>query len=219
LLISWCLLIVRLFASVRLMGGLFGKPKKKPVAGVKIKGAPVAESREFPAFKILMIGDPAVGKSSLLLRYADNQFTSNFISTIGVDYKEKELIVGSNKVKIQIWDTAGQERFRTITSSYYRGAHGMILTFDVTNEQSFRSLGKWLQEVERYAEENVVVVLAGNKLDLGEGASKVSATEVDEFRAKYGLDFFQVSAKEGTSVDALFQRLAEQVVERYINTA
>jgi len=200
------------------MGGLFTKPKKKPVAGVKIKGSPATETREFPAFKILMIGDPSVGKSSLLLRYADNQFTSNFISTIGVDYKEKDLQVGPNKVKIQIWDTAGQERFRTITSSYYRGAHGMILTFDLSNEQSFKSLGKWLQEVERYAEENVVVVLAGNKQDLGTEATKVSRDEIEEFRAKYGLEYFSVSAKDGSNVDSLFQRLTEQVVERYSNT-
>lgn len=172
-----------------------------------------------------------MGKSSLLLRYADNEFTSNFISTIGVDYKEKEVQVNGAKVNIQIWsvlspppsllnfsrDTAGQERFRTITSSYYRGAHGMILCFDLGNEQSFKSLSKWLQEVERYAEEHVVVLLAGNKSDIGPGQFKVAQQEVDEFKAKYGLEYFQVSAKEGSQVPRLFERLTELAVDRYNN--
>jgi Ras-related protein Rab-1A len=200
------------------MGGLFSKKKKTPNGGIKIKGNAANETKEYPAFKILMIGDPSVGKSSLLLRYADNEFTNNFISTIGVDYKEKSVqLNNNNKVNIQIWDTAGQERFRTITSSYYRGAQGMILTFDLSNEASFKSLSKWLQEVERYAEEDVVVVLAGNKLDMGQATFKVNAQEIEDFKSKYGLDYFQTSAKDGTNVSQLFQRLTEQVVERFNN--
>eukprot|EP01128_Nolandella_sp_AFSM9_P009327 TRINITY_DN5936_c0_g1_i2.p1 TRINITY_DN5936_c0_g1~~TRINITY_DN5936_c0_g1_i2.p1 ORF type:complete len:234 (+),score=59.19 TRINITY_DN5936_c0_g1_i2:103-702(+) len=194
------------------MGGLFSS-KKKNSSNSLVK----QESKEYPSFKILMIGDPSVGKSSLLLRYADNEFTNNFISTIGVDYKEKEVPVKGDNVTIQIWDTAGQERFRTITSSYYRGAQGMILTFDLTNAASFKSLSKWLQEVERYAEEDVVVVLAGNKIDSGDDNFAVPQSEIDEFKAKYGLDFFRTSAKEGTNVDEMFQRLTEQVVERFNN--
>jgi len=200
------------------MGGLFSKKKKAPAGGVKIKGNNTNETKEYPAFKILMIGDPSVGKSSLLLRYADNEFTNNFISTIGVDYKEKEVQVANNKVTIQIWDTAGQERFRTITSSYYRGAQGMILTFDLTNEASFKSLSKWLQEVERYAEEDVVVVLAGNKVDMGQGQFKVNPQEIEEFKSKYGLEYFQTSAKDGSNCSQLFQKLTEQVVDRFNNS-
>uniref|UniRef100_A0A6B2LN19 Uncharacterized protein n=1 Tax=Arcella intermedia TaxID=1963864 RepID=A0A6B2LN19_9EUKA len=159
-----------------------------------------------------MIGDPGVGKSSLLLRYADNDFPSqNFISTIGVDYKEKEIVIDNQKVTIQIWDTAGQERFRTITSSYYRAANGMILTFDLTNPATFKSCSKWLQEVERYAEEEVVVFLAGNKSDL---PAAVTPSEISEFQAKYALEYVQTSAKNGNGINELFEKLTRQVLER-----
>lgn len=124
--------------------------------------------------------------------------------------------VGASSVTIQVWDTAGQERFRTITSSYYRGAQGMILAFDLGNEASFKSLSKWLLELDRFAEEDVVVVLAGNKNDLGE--QKVRQADIDEFKNKHGLEYFQTSAKTGSNVDALFQRLTEQVVDRYNNS-
>jgi len=174
-----------------------------------------ASTKDYPAFKLLMIGDPGVGKSSLLLRYADNEFTDNFISTIGVDYKEKSVTVNGQRVTIQIWDTAGQERFRTITSSYYRGAHGMILTFDLTQPATFRSCSKWLQEVERYAEEDVVVILAGNKSDLSTRA--VDQNEIDDLRFKHDFEYIETSAKKGEGVGQIFQRLAEQVVEKYDN--
>jgi len=171
------------------------------------------QDKEYPHFKLLMIGDPGVGKSSLLLRYADNEFTQNFISTIGVDFKEKDIKVNGTTVTIQIWDTAGEERFRTITSSYYRSAHGMILTFDVTNPATFKSCSKWLQEVERYAEEEVVVFLAGNKCDLGERA--VSLTEIEDFKGKYALDYMETSAKDGTGINELFEKLTRQVMDRF----
>jgi len=160
-----------------------------------------------------MIGDPGVGKSSLLLKYADNEFTDNFISTIGVDYKEKHVkIKDGSMVPIQIWDTAGQERFRTITSSYYRGANGIILTFDLTNPATFKSCNKWLQEVDRYADEDVVVILAGNKCDL---EHKVEPSEIDDFKTKYNWEYFETSAKTGKGVSETFTSLTEAVVERY----
>jgi len=117
-------------------------------------------------YKLLIIGDSGVGKSCLLLRFADDIFTDSFISTIGVDFKIKTIDIDGAKVKLQIWDTAGQERFRTITSSYYRGAHGIIVVYDVTEQKSFANITKWLKEIETFAGPAVQKVLVGNKSDL-----------------------------------------------------
>eukprot|EP01125_Pyxidicula_operculata_P009966 TRINITY_DN3283_c0_g1_i1.p1 TRINITY_DN3283_c0_g1~~TRINITY_DN3283_c0_g1_i1.p1 ORF type:complete len:207 (-),score=37.26 TRINITY_DN3283_c0_g1_i1:219-839(-) len=192
-------------------------PKGNKGTGVRVKPNNPPETKDYPAFKLLMIGDPGVGKSSLLLKYSENEFTDNFISTIGVDYKDKDIQLKDGGVAhIQIWDTAGQERFRTITSSYYRGANGIILTFDLTNPATFKSCKKWLQEVERYADEDVVVVLAGNKSDL---EHKVSLNEITEFKqtqlANYVIDYFETSAKTGNGVAQVFQTLTEHVVDKF----
>ncbi|CAM0958698.1 unnamed protein product [Alopecurus aequalis] len=100
-------------------------------------------------FKLLLIGDSSVGKSCLLLRFADDAYVDTYISTIGVDFKIRTVELDGKSVKLQIWDTAGQERFRTITSSYYRGAHGIIIVYDVTDMESFNNVKQWLSEIDR----------------------------------------------------------------------
>ena len=124
--------------------------------------------------QLVVIGDTGVGKSCILLRFADDTYTENHISTIGEDFRIRTVKIDKRVVKLQIWDTAGQERFRTITSAYYRGADGIIMVYDVTSEESFNHINDWFIEVNRYASENTCKLLVGNKIDKGD---KIVPTE------------------------------------------
>jgi Ras-related protein Rab-1A len=115
---------------------------------------------------LVLIGDTGVGKSCILLRFADDTYTENHISTIGVDFRFRTVKVDKKTVKLQIWDTAGQERYRTITSAYYRGADGIVIVYDITDENSFNHIKDWLVEVNRYAAETTSKIMIGNKVDL-----------------------------------------------------
>ena len=130
-------------------------------------------------FKMLLIGNSGVGKSCLLVRYAENSFNENFFNTIGVDFKIKTISLDNQNIKLQIWDTAGQERFRTLTASYYRGAHGIIVVYDVTDRDTFENVRQWMQEIDKFATDNVCKVIVGNKCDLDD-SRKVSTEEGEE---------------------------------------
>merc|ERR1719222_1687760 len=136
--------------------------------------------------KLLLIGDSGVGKSCLLLRFADDTYTDSYVSTIGVDFKMRTLNLEGRTCKLQIWDTAGQERFRTITSSYYRGAHGIIIVYDVTDKESFNNVKHWMQEIDKYASETVNKLLVGNKCDLS-SKKVVSSDEAKELVDSLGI--------------------------------
>ncbi|KAF8797877.1 GTP-binding protein ypt1 [Phlegmacium glaucopus] len=164
-------------------------------------------------FKLLLIGDSGVGKSCLLLRFADDTYTESYISTIGVDFKIRTIELEGKTVKLQIWDTAGQERFRTITSSYYRGAHGIIVVYDVTDNDTFTNVKQWLQEIDRYASEGVNKLLVGNKSDLT-GKKVVEYSVAKEFAEQLGITFLETSAKNATNVEQAFLLMAKQIKDR-----
>ncbi|KAG8933751.1 hypothetical protein FRC01_007218 [Tulasnella sp. 417] len=193
-------------------------------------------------FKLLLIGDSGVGKSCLLLRFADDTYTESYISTIGVDFKIRTIELEGKTVKLQIWDTAGQERFRTITSSYYRGAHGIIVVYDVTDNDTFTNVKQWLQEIDRYASEGVNKLLVGNKSDLTSkkvvehAVAKVRIRESNpcltpekltalricveqEFADQLSIPFLETSAKNATNVEQAFLTMAKQIKDRMGSTS
>jgi len=168
-------------------------------------------------FKLLLIGDSGVGKSCLLLRFADDMYTESFISTIGVDFKIRTIQLEGKTIKLQIWDTAGQERFRTITSSYYRGAHGIIIVYDVTEMETFNNVKQWLHEIDRYASEGVNKLLVGNKADLVTKKQVETAT-AKELADSYGFPFLETSAKSATNVETAFMTMASEIKNRVATT-
>ncbi len=162
-------------------------------------------------FKILIVGDSGVGKSCLLYRFTDDIYTDSYISTIGVDFRIRTIRSGDKVIKLQIWDTAGQERFKTITSSYYRGSHGILLVYDITNHNSFQNLPEWLEEIDRYSSgRRPRVIIVGNKADLSVKRN-VTYEEGFQFAEKWGLTFFEASAKDASNVQKAFLSLADEV--------
>jgi len=165
--------------------------------------------------KLLLIGDSSVGKSSLLLRFADETWLpeDEASATIGVDFRVHRMDTNDGKkVKLSIWDTAGQERFRTITSSYYRGAQGIIIVYDVSNRETFEALPKWMSELSTYVSPSVVKIVVGNKVDK-EYSRHVSIEEGRKFAEQQGCLFVEASAKTATGVQAVFFDLVEKIID------
>lgn len=163
--------------------------------------------------KLLLIGDSGVGKSCLLLRFSDDSFTTSFITTIGIDFKIRTIEEDGKRLKLQIWDTAGQERFRTITTAYYRGAMGILLVYDVTDEQSFNNIRNWMRQIQQHASESVNKVLIGNKCDMLD--KKVVETSRGQALAdEFGIKFYETSAKKNLNVDQAFTDIARDVMLR-----
>lgn len=166
--------------------------------------------------KMLIIGDSGVGKSCLLLRFCDDEFTPSFISTIGIDYKYRIVPIDGKRIRMNIWDTAGQERFKTITAAYYRGAMGILLVYDVTDERSFQNIRNWMSNVEELASEDVDLIIVGNKID-STTKRVVSYERGLSLAQEYGLPFMETSAKNGENVDCAFTEIAKLIKKRLID--
>lgn len=165
------------------------------------------------AMKLLMVGDSGVGKSCLLLRFVDDKFNPSFITTIGIDFKIKTIELNSTKIKLQIWDTAGQERFRTITTAYYRGAMGIIIVYDVCDQNSFDRVETWYKTVQQHAKDDAQVIIVGNKCDEEEGRV-ISTQQGEQLAESLGVPFIEASAKTGVNVSDVFYKLSELILEK-----
>ncbi|CAN6587652.1 unnamed protein product [Malus baccata var. baccata] len=168
------------------------------------------EKTEDYLFKIVLIGDSAVGKSNLLARFARDEFYPNSKSTIGVEFQTQKVDINGKEVKAQIWDTAGQERFRAVTSAYYRGAVGALLVYDISRHQTFDSIGRWLNELHTHSDMNVVTILVGNKSDLND-AREVPTSEGKALAEAQGLFFMETSALDSSNVSAAFQMVVKEI--------
>ncbi|XP_027205282.1 RAS oncogene family member Rab10 [Dermatophagoides pteronyssinus] len=164
-------------------------------------------------FKLLLIGDSGVGKTCILFRFSDDAFQTTFISTIGIDFKIKTIDLKGKRIKLQIWDTAGQERFHTITTSYYRGAMGIMLVYDITNAKSFDNIAKWLRNIDEHASEDVEKMILGNKCDMTDKRI-VSRERGEAIAREHGIRFLETSAKANINIDRAFLDLAEAILNK-----
>lgn len=161
-------------------------------------------------FKYIIIGDTGVGKSCLLLQFTDKRFRNDHDLTIGVEFGARMVSLGDKEIKLQIWDTAGQESFRSITRSYYRGAAGALLVYDITRRDTFTHLGNWLEEARQNGNPAMTIMLIGNKTDL-QHRRMVSTEEGQRFARDHGLLFLEASAKTATNVEEAFVSTADAI--------
>nr|3BC1_A Chain A, Ras-related protein Rab-27A [Mus musculus]3BC1_E Chain E, Ras-related protein Rab-27A [Mus musculus] len=174
--------------------------------------------------KFLALGDSGVGKTSVLYQYTDGKFNSKFITTVGIDFREKRVVYRANgpdgavgrgqRIHLQLWDTAGLERFRSLTTAFFRDAMGFLLLFDLTNEQSFLNVRNWISQLQMHAySENPDIVLCGNKSDL-EDQRAVKEEEARELAEKYGIPYFETSAANGTNISHAIEMLLDLIMKR-----
>ncbi|KAL9971064.1 hypothetical protein ACROYT_G023549 [Oculina patagonica] len=166
-------------------------------------------------FKLLLIGDSGVGKTCIIFRFVENKFNPTFITTIGIDFKIRTVEIGGKRIKLQIWDTAGQERFQTITATCYRGAQGIMLVYDVTDEKSFKNISKWVQKTQELANPNVQKMLVANKCDLKK--QRLVTREKGELLAQdLDIRYAEISALSNLNVEDAFATLTQDVLNNFV---
>ncbi|XP_044264848.1 ras-related protein Rab-37-like isoform X1 [Tribolium madens] len=187
---------------------------KPPAEVLKLCQTDVLEDCEQIVHKTILLGDSGVGKTSLLVKFDTGRFQSgNFSATVGIGFTNKVVTVDQTKVKLQIWDTAGQERFRSVTHAYYRDAHALLLLYDVTNKTSFDNIRAWLSEIREYAQDDVVIMLLGNKADCGSDRA-VRREDGERLAREYNVAFMETSAKSGQNVELAFLAVARELKYR-----
>ncbi|MFX1475829.1 MAG: Rab family GTPase [Promethearchaeota archaeon] len=167
-------------------------------------------------FKVVLVGDAEVGKTSLTTRFAYGTFTDQYISTLGVDFVVKTLSLKEYIIKLQVWDTAGQERYAGIRPIYYRGAKGAVLIFDLTRRQTFLNVEKWIEQIHRYASPGIPIILVGNKLDLVD-AREVTPNDIEALTTEKGLEYFETSAKVDHGVNETFAKISELILQNELD--
>ena len=164
--------------------------------------------------KIMIIGESKTGKTSLISRYCNNEFYGAYLSTIGIDFQIKNIILNNKNIRLQIWDTAGEERYRNIAKNYFQSSDGFIIVYDISNSESFYKLDDWIEQIKNNAQETSKMILFGNKSDM-EDSRQVSKEEGEEYARKNNLSFFEVSAKEGTNVQEGFEFFAKEILNSF----
>jgi small GTP-binding protein len=164
--------------------------------------------------KILLIGDSSVGKTSLMMRFINNKFCSSYITTIGIDFVTKIIEIDENKIRLQIWDTAGLERFRSITTSYFKGANIIIIIYDVCDETTFENVEYWMKTAQNSKCDYTGAILVGNKIDMTT-TRKISYKDGFDLAKKYNIPFFECSAKKGINVDSIFKEAGKIYVSTF----
>ena len=163
-------------------------------------------------YKIMVLGESKVGKTSLIKRYTKDQFGGVYLTTVGMDFQDKIIEIEDKKIRLQIWDTAGQERFRNVTKSYFQSSQGLVLVYDITDRESFEKLNFWVDNIKNFAPENAKFILVGNKCDLA-NERKVSYEEGENYAKNLNIKFFEASARDGTNVNELFFYLANEIYQ------
>jgi len=171
----------------------------------------------YNSYKVLLLGNSYVGKTCILLRFSEDIFKENYDVTIGLNYRIKSMTVENNPIKMQIWDTSGEEKFKAIAKNFYRGAHGVLLVYDICQKNSFLDVKSWIEQIIENADnDDIVMILCGNKCD-NEKERKISKEEGENLAKNYGIPFFESSAKNNININEMFETMAQKIFTKIGN--